>query len=195
MNLTDKQKKGLWILAGVLVIIHFFLPGIVTTVRHAFTHTAPAVLPKPSPAVPMPPPAPPSSTVNQKLIGYYSGVWMGSMTTAKFDKCDLRLELRQDQEDLTKMMGYLTKTCVPFANIQHRSASSLVLAANPETSVMVGVINADSIVFAIDQTTGMQPGDCPLSAFSTRIFGLTGLNAEWKQGNCSSGTAMLIKKG
>ena len=41
MNLTDKQKKGLWIVAGALVIIHFFLPGIVTAVRHAFTHTAP----------------------------------------------------------------------------------------------------------------------------------------------------------
>jgi len=181
MNLTDKQKKGLWIVAGALVIIHFFLPGIVTTVRHAFTHTSPAVLPKPSPAVPITPPALTAPAVNTKLIGYYSGVWTGSMTTPKFDKCDLRLELRQDQEDLTTMMGYLTKTCIPFANIQHRSASSLVLAANPETSVMVGVLNADSIVFAIDQTTGTQPGDCPLSAFSTRIFGLTGLSAEWSK--------------
>ena len=58
MNLTDKQKKGLWIAAGVLVFIHFFLPGIVSTVRRSFTHSAPAVLQKPSPMrfAPVPPP-------------------------------------------------------------------------------------------------------------------------------------------
>jgi hypothetical protein len=114
MNLTDKQKKGLWIVAGVLVIIHFFLPNIVTTVRYAFTHTAPAVLPKPSPAVPMPPPAPPSTQVNKQLMDYYSGIWTAHMLpNQKGNACDFRLEMRVNPEQPDKLMGYLTKTCFP----------------------------------------------------------------------------------
>lgn len=61
--LTEKQKKLVWIAGGALLAIHFFLPGIANSVRHAFTHNAPAVLPKPSPMriAPVPPPAPPPS--------------------------------------------------------------------------------------------------------------------------------------
>jgi hypothetical protein len=56
--LTDTQKKYLWIAAGVLVLVHFFLPTVIGFFRTTTVHSA--TVPKPSPYVvaPVAPPSP-----------------------------------------------------------------------------------------------------------------------------------------
>jgi hypothetical protein len=135
------------------------------------------------------------ATVNKQLMDYYSGIWTAHMLpNQKGNACDFRLEMRVNPEQPDKLMGYLTKTCFPAVGVQHRSAATLANDIAPVSAVMIGTIDRDFIIFSIDQTDGTHLGDCPLTEFSTRVFGLGGLNAEWKDGTCESGSVLLAKK-
>jgi hypothetical protein len=199
MQVTEKQKKYIWIVVAVLVLIHF-APRILVAVKRTFSSPPPAVVQKFGPVQPAPPPAPSPAppavpAVDKQLMDYYSGVWTGHMLMPKGDTCDLRLELRVKPDEPAKLVGYETKTCVPFMMIQHRNAAGLARDISPVSAVMIGTLDHDYIHFTIDQTMGTHLGDCPLSVFTTRVFGLGGLNAEWKEGTCNSGSLLLMKKG
>jgi hypothetical protein len=113
MQLTEKQKKYLWIAAGVLAVIHFG-PGILMRARNTFAH--PAVLAKPSAARPAlqqaPPPAPPAPEI--AAATRYGGVWMGDTILPDMNRCSLKLEIRLSDDVPKKLKGYVSKSCVPL---------------------------------------------------------------------------------
>jgi hypothetical protein len=197
-QLTDKQKKYIGVAVAVLLFVHLFGAKVVTFVRSTIAAHQTAPIPKPSPLHPAVMPAPATASaqpqVNKQLMDYYSGIWTAHvLPNQEGNACDFRLEMRVNPEQPDKLMGYLTKTCFPAVGVQHRSAATLANDISPVSSIMIGTIDRDYIVFAIDQTDGTHPGDCPLTEFSTRVFGLGGLNAEWKDGTCDSGSVLLTK--
>ena len=200
-QLTDKQKKYIGVAVAILLFIHLFGAKAVTFVKTTIAaHQTPAIA-KPSPLRPMPPPPAatlptlPVATVNKQLMDYYSGIWTAHMLpNQKGNACDFRLEMRVNPEQPDKLMGYLTKICFPAVGVQHRSAATIANDIAPVSAVMIGTIDRDFIIFSIDQTDGTHLGDCPLTEFSTRVFGLGGLNAEWKDGTCESGSVLLTKR-
>src|SRR5579863_9565007 len=108
--LTEKQKKYIWIAAGVLVALHFFLPRILSFFHSQPQHAAQA---KPSPMRIAPPlPLPPSPEVVAAIK--YGGVWLGETITPDENKCSLKLEIRLDDELPKKLKGYASKSCVPL---------------------------------------------------------------------------------
>ena len=198
-QLTDKQKKYIGAAVAIVLFVHLFGAKTVTFIRSTIAAHQTAPIPKPSPlhpaVVPAPATAPAQPQVNKQLMDYYSGIWTAhALPNQKGNACDFRLEMRVDPEQPDKIMGYLTKTCFPAVGVQHRSAATLANDISPVSSIMIGTIDRDYIVFAIDQTDGTHPGDCPLTEFSTRVFGIGGLNAEWKDGTCESGSVLLTKK-
>jgi hypothetical protein len=206
MTLTDKQKKGLWIVAGALVLIHFFLPGIVNTVRLAFTHNAPAVLQKPSPAVLMPvsPPAPPPPPPEVVAATKYGGVWLGETITPDMNRCTLKLEIRLSDDMLKKLKGYVSKSCVPLQALEHRGpltngiVKNMLANAAPSTVIMTGTPEDTGIRFTTDQAIGTEMDGCSLSTLSITEFGQGQVAALWQetkpQGTCPAGK-MMLKKG
>ena len=203
--LTDKQKKGLLIVAGVLAFIHFFLPGIVNTVRHAFTHNAPAVTQKPSPLqkVPVSPPAPPPSP---EVIAAtkYGGVWVGSDLMPDQNRCNIRLEIRLSDDLPRKLKGYESKSCVPvqpFAGgkLSKGSIADVIRETSPVSAVMNGTPTGEGIKFTVDSLIGTPYDGCSLVGMAISDFGQGQVQAQWQSQaspeNPCPDNRMLLKKG
>jgi hypothetical protein len=185
--LTDKQKKGLWIIAGVLVFIHFFLPGIVNTVRHAFTPNAPAVVQKPSPAhaAPVPPPAPPPSP-EVIAAAKYGGVWAGDELMPDQNRCGLRLEIRLSDDVPKKLKGYESKTCIPVQPLaggtgaRGKRIGDLIRDTSPVSAVMTGTPTEEGITFTVDSVIGTPYDGCSLTSMTITDFGQGQVQAQWQ---------------
>ena len=202
--LTEQQKKYLWIAAGVLAFIHFFLPGIVNTVRHAFTHNAPAVVQKPSPyqIVPAPPPAPPPSP-EAIAATKYSGVWIGSDLMPDQNRCNIRLEIRLSDDLPRKLKGYESKSCVPvqpFAGgkLSKGSIADVIRETSPVSAVMTGTPTGEGITFTVDSLIGTPYDGCSLTGMTIIDFGQAQVQAQWQsqsspQAPCPD-NRMLLKK-
>lgn len=150
-SLTDKQKKYLWIAAGVLVFIHF-LPRFVnmfhhsaanqTMVRQQPVHAAP-----PAPAIPSP---------EEIAATKYGGVWQGEAIMPDTNRCSARLEVRLSDDK--KLKGYLSKNCIPLQALVKTPATRGALNemlekhATPDSAVMTGTPQPAGIDFAVNQT-------------------------------------------
>jgi len=199
MNLTDKQKKYAWIAVGVLIFAHFFLPGIVNTVRHAFAHNAPAVLPKPSPAIPalVPPPPPSPEAV---AASKYGGVWEGDTLMPDSNRCAVKLEIRLSDDSPKKLKGYSSVRCMPLQTLA-RGVKSLGAAkemvrdySSPASAIMTGTPQSAGISFAVDSTVSASSDGCSITGFSIEDFGQGQVMARWQEGTCAP-RQMLLKKG
>jgi hypothetical protein len=122
MKLTDKQRKALWIAAGVLTVVHF-VPNVVNAVRqqsaaYRFAHAkpSPAVLApdrastRPAPPVPVASPAPAAPSVPPEVaeLSKLVGIWGASVPRPNLGMCDIRLELKPGEEK-PGFIGYSTK--------------------------------------------------------------------------------------
>ena len=199
MQLTEKQKKYLWIIPVILVLFHF-APRYV-----GLLHREPPKKPSPihvtQPAAPVKPinPAGPAP-IPDLLMAYFSGVWTGQAITKDFNLCQMRLEMRPDLDDPSKIKGFETRTCAPY-NAAHvlkgheKQTPQLVEKLQPVTAVLTGTTQPGKILFTVDQVIGTHPGDCPLNEFNITTLGMGQLSVDWREGICASGNVILNKKG
>jgi hypothetical protein len=201
--LTDKQKKYLWIAAGVLAAVHF-APGILMRARSAFAH--PAVLAKPSPVRPalqQVPPAPPAPEI--AAAARYGGVWMGDTITQEMNRCSLKLEIRLSDDKPAKLKGYASKSCVPLQGLQRRGPitngilQNMIDESAPASVIMTGTPEETGISFTVDQAIGTEINGCSLNTLSITDFGQGQVAAQWQEtkqeGPCPPGKMMLRKRG
>jgi hypothetical protein len=198
-QLTEKQKKYVWIVAGVLLFIHFFLPRITSLFhigagRPAIANPSPIRVPTPSPA---PPPSPEVVAATK-----YGGVWQGDTLMPDANRCAVRLEIRLSDDAPKTLKGYVSKKCRPLQTLGRgpltRGAVNEMVreTATPASAVMTGTAQPDGINFTVDQTISASSDGCSLSRFSVIDFGQGQLMAEWQQEpstTCSPGK-MLLKK-
>jgi hypothetical protein len=195
--LTAQQKKAGWIIAGILALVHF-APGIINNVRQEFGRAkAPASLkPDPRTFAPAPSPAPALVPVNPQVqYAGFVGIWMGSELTPDQYMCNIKLEVRASAEDMTKVSGFETRSCIPslLLRAKPKSVEEVLKAASPLSAMMTGSLNDGDLTFRVDKTIGTSANGCSLSSYSVSPFGDGQVMAQWQEGSCKSGT-MLLKK-
>jgi hypothetical protein len=198
MNITSKQKKTAWIIAAVLVVIHYANPLIMTIRQRIGSMTsAPAVPSKPSPAHPFPPPAvgqgEPAALVTDP--SRYIGVWAGSELLPDRDVCRVRLEVRKDEQKPGQFTGYLSRACGSTAPvISMKDIGKVIQDSTPINGILSGPMVNGTIQLHLDKAIGEPADRCELTDSSATLFGEQ-LSVEWKQGtHCPAGTMMLKKE-
>jgi hypothetical protein len=160
--LTQKQIKTVWIVAAVLVIIHF-TPRFIQTVRQQFSHA-----PVPArPAMAIPPPRPVPVPVNAQGLSpevqtHFLGAWEGSQYTANNDQCKVHLELRPSPDQPGSISGYETRSCFNIPQFMSGKAPQGGLAAamkeySPVATVLTGKFADGEITFNVEKTIGSSP--------------------------------------
>lgn len=202
--LTEKQKKIIWIVAAILIAVHF-APSFFAQFSHLRfpwqDQPAPAELQKPpagriSPA-PQPPPPPPSPEV--VAATKYDGIWTGRGLMPNQDTCQIRIEIRPSDTQPGKLSGFESKSCFPTAALQggkvgRTSIPDWIRKTSPVSAVLTGTAAPDGgLTFTVDKTMGTQPGDCALTSFTITPFGQGLVQAQWQEGTCSSGQMQLTK--
>jgi hypothetical protein len=203
--LTDKQKKIIWIVAAILIAVHF-APGFIAQLRQLRfpwqDQPAPAVLQKPSAGrvtpAPQPPPPPPSPEA--VAATKYGGIWTGHALIAETqDTCQIKIEIVPSDTHPGKLTGYESKSCFPTpvlkgGKIARDSIADLIRMTSPVSAVLTGTAAPDGgLTFTVDKTMGTQPGACELTSFTITPFGQGQVQAQWQEGTCSSGQMQLTK--
>ena len=193
-KLTDKQKKAGWIIAAVLLMVHF-APTFLTIVRQQFSHRAPArAVPVRPPAAALPGPVvAPALPVTTEFLG----IWTGSALTPTLETCQVRLEMRPAVDKPGFFSGFETRSCVPTGMLVggrvEKDVATLIRDASPISAIMTGsVINGD-MVFQVEKTVGAQTGPCQLTGYSASPFGTGQLMAQWQEGSCPGGHMLLTR--
>jgi hypothetical protein len=205
--LTQKQIKAAWIVALILVLVHF-APGFIHAATEAFSarfHSASTVPVKPSASrtfTPLPPniaslatPPPPSA-----LLPRFYGNWEGSQFRPTLDQCKIHLQILPSVESPGQVSAYETRVCFDSAYIVGGSKlpqgglQQLMVNASPISTVMTGQPNqsGSQIDFHVDKIVGSTPSQCPLVSYSTSIFGDQSIVAQWKAGTCANGDGQIV---
>lgn len=196
-QLTDQQKKYLWIAAGVLICIHFLLPRFLNLIHPNAGHAAIA---RPSPAhyaqAPAPPPplAPEIAAANK-----YGGVWDGDTLQPDGDRCAVHLEIRLNDESPKKLKGYSTVRCMPLQTlargpVSRGQANEMVRDyAQPASATMTASPRASGLIFTIDPSALPASNGCAITGFSLMDFGQGQVMAQWQEGTCQPGRILLRK--
>jgi hypothetical protein len=203
-KLTPKHIKAAWIVAGVLLLLHF-APAVLHAVFAPFTERPQvAVLVKPSPGRPLPPSLPAASAPVTASLSrdVFTGVWQASQFMPNGDHCNIRLEIRPDNSNpvtgYDNVFGFDTRTCLSAdlmkqANLPPAAMDRFRKETSPVSTAMKGTATEGSIVFDIDKTLGSAPTQCPMTAYTVSLFGSDAIAAQWKQGACPGGQAVLAR--
>jgi hypothetical protein len=195
-KLTDKQKKAVWIVAGILVVIHY-APSLITSFmrQRAAAHFVQA---KPSPAfrapdrapqIAPPPPAPvppsPEQVTEQQLAGLV-GIWGGNMPVPTVGFCQIRLEVKHGA-DKSSFTGYSTMSCAdvqrfrPGQRSNMQNVNNAVMDATPVSAILSGAIKSGSIELKQDKAIGANRLGCNLTEASLTPF-TEFMAVSWKEG-------------
>jgi len=119
-------------------------------------------------------------------------------------KLTIRLEIRPDNSNpvtgYDNVFGFDTRTCLSAdlmkqANLPPAAMDRFRKETSPVSTAMKGTATEGSIVFAIDKTLGSAPTQCPMMAYTVSLFGSDAIAAQWKQGACPDGQAVLARVG
>jgi len=202
MQITDKQRKFLWIAAGILAVVYLG-PSLVNAVRMSIARAmAPAYAPKPSPAHL----APQTVTVNAnsrpstgidpkllKLIGNYTG----GAVLADRGFCRLSVQIKPNADLPGEFTGYSTMSCGPNFLARGRAAGQAatnLAALTPISTSMTGTPAGSAIAFTVDKNFGIPIDGCPISSMTVTPFAGSQIAAEWKAGSCHGGQLILNRK-
>jgi hypothetical protein len=217
---TNQKKLLMWVV-GLIVVLSYFGPGVMESVRRTVAgrqgKVAPvASLPRPAPikdtgttAVPS---ASPQATaeaeanaVAEKLVGN----WVGSAVLTDRGVCNLKLELTRSGK-LGEFSGFSNLACAPTVPMliaqggKHRSQGDLVDAATramyPSSAILAGVVENNAISFRAKKNIGVgQTHDgCAMTSFTVTPFGTNQIAAEWqeeKEAFCNGGQMVMKKVG
>jgi hypothetical protein len=200
MKLTEKQKKLLWIAAGIFLVIHF-APNILFSVRQAIAsrqysayaeHAKPPAAHLAMPKAPQPLPSPDAG------VSRLMGSWLGEGLLADRGFCRLALELKRGDGLPGSYKGYSTISCgpsLPFSGKKmtaENRAQSLINQMTPTSTILSGSVVNGSIEFDVDQDLGGNPdAPCPVTHFTVTPFGDNNIAVVWKAGTCAGGTMVL----
>jgi hypothetical protein len=199
MQITDRQRKQIWIGAAVIAVLYLG-PPLVNAFRQAFASHE-AVIAKPSPAHPAPvaAPAPDPAAVKVAAVAAQfnklTGNWSGGGFLPEFGGiCRLNLQIRTIPEKPASYSGYATTICNPaLATMGKRqspekSLQAIAAATTPTSAIMTGTVEDNHIAFHIDQNIDTRPGECALTSFTVFPFA-DQIAAQWQA--CRSGNLVL----
>jgi hypothetical protein len=201
--LTDKQKKAAWIVAFVLVFIHF-LPDMIHAAQRSFSshrQSAPAA-PRVPVAVPIPQVSQVSDAVQPPALpldaqARFLGIWEGQSYAANNTTCKLHLELRLSPDKPGYVSGYESRACfnIPqFVNSAPKGGFQQALRDyTPVATVMLGSYAEGDLTFRVDNTIGTSPFQCPLTSYAVSPFGQQAIVAQWRT-NCSTDAQLVLAR-
>jgi hypothetical protein len=196
-QLKDKQFIAGGIIALALISIHFF-PALISSASKLFIH-APAVLPKPSAAIPYPPAAlkPAGPGLSPQMQAAYLGKWEGSEVLPNNDSCRVKLEIRLSPDQPGQVSGYETRNCMvisPHASDAEAQSAvmQLLRSMNPVSTVMTGTAAQDTLTFHVDKTIGTSPDVCPMTSYAVSRFGDQSIVAQWQEGSCTTSAGQMV---
>ena len=203
--LTDKQKKAAWIVAGILILIHF-LPGIIRPVVQTVAlrqHTEMAAPMKAAaPAVPKqaPPARPTTPALPPEIQAKFAGVFEGAQFLPNNDQCRVHLEIRPSPDRPGFVSGYETRSCFNVSQFVAGKSAARTLAdamreASPVSTVMTGSPDDGNISFQVDNVIGTSPFVCPMVSYRTSVFGAKSIVAQWRAVDCPEGSIVLTRVG
>src|SRR5580692_6242930 len=199
--MNPKQKK-LLLVAGIAVAAYYFAPTFINTARQqamirvqqeARLAKAQAVK-SPLPASSAAGPTAGASAVPTLPADYERvfGVWQGAGPQPGLGMCNLRLELRKNPVDPTRVSGFPGLACVPIMSPFSRPSAAqtqntVMSAMSPMSAVLTGTFQENSVQFTVDKVMGNAPGGCSLTSFTVTPFGVDLISAEWHEATCQSG--------
>lgn len=202
--MTTLQKQRLfWLIVFVLAVV-YFAPSV-------FHSTHQVVITRPSasrPALPAQPgrianPLPASGAAGLAASAaaaaaiptqYDSliGIWQGAGPQPGLGMCNLRLELRRNPADPSRLLGFPVLACAPIMPLISRPSaaqaqSALMSGLSPMSAVLTGTVQNGALQFSVDRVMGNAPNGCALTSFTVTPFGNDLISAEWHEGGCQRG--------
>jgi hypothetical protein len=199
--MNSKQKKLIWI-AGIAVAAYYFAPTFINTARQQAMIRAQqeARLAKAQAAKsPLPASGATGSIAGASAVPALPadyervfGVWQGAGPQPGLGMCNLRLELRKDAADASRVSGFPVLACAPILSPFSRPSAAqtqntVMSAMSPMSAVLTGTFQETSVQFTVDKVMGNAPGGCSLTSFTVTPFGVDLISAEWHEGGCKSG--------
>jgi hypothetical protein len=201
MNLTDKQKKMLWIAVALLVAIHY-APGIFNRVRQQ-SSAYHAVQAKPSPAITAPDrasstpapvvaaaplPASPEEAMQAQIAEAVgpSSIWGGMVPRPNLGPCQLKVELTAGA-DKGSYTGDSTLSCAnlkPFRPGQRSNPGDMnnaQLDAVPVNAELAGMVKDGAIVLTQIKALNFTRQGCNITKIVLTPF-VGHLDATWEEG-------------
>jgi hypothetical protein len=199
--MNPKQKKLIWI-AGIAVATWYFAPTFINTARQQAmirAQQAARIAQAQAAKSPLPasgaagttagaPAVPPLPADYERIFG----VWQGAGPQPGLGMCNLRLELRKDLADPSRVSGFPVLACAPvmspFSRPSAAQTQNIVTSAmSPMSAVLTGTVHESSVQFSVDKVMGNAPGGCSLTSFTVTPFGVDLISAEWHESTCQSG--------
>lgn len=199
--MNPKQKK-LVLVAGIAAAAYYFVPTFVNSARQqamiraqqaariARLQAAKSALPAPGAAgntagAAVVPSLPPDY---ERIFG----VWQGAGPQPGLGMCNLRLELRRDAGDASRVSGFPVLACTPITSPFSRPSATqaqtaLMSGLSPMSAVLTGTVQSNSVQFSVDKVMGNAPGGCSLTSFTVTPFGVDLISAEWHEATCQAG--------
>lgn len=199
--MNPKQKKLIWI-AGIAVAAYYFAPTFINTARQQamIRVQQEARLAKAQAAKsPLPASGAAGTTAGASAVSALPpdyerifGVWQGAGPQPGLGMCNLRLELRKDLADPSRVSGFPVLACAPvmspFSRPSAAQTQNIVTSAmSPMSAVLTGTVHESSVQFSVDKVMGNAPGGCSLTSFTVTPFGVDLISAEWHEGTCQGG--------
>jgi hypothetical protein len=198
--MNPKQKK-LFLVAGIAVAIWYLAPTFINTARQqamiraqqearlAKLQAAKSALPASGAAGTTGAPTVPPLPADYERI---FGVWQGAGPQPGLGMCNLRLELRKDLADGSRVSGFPVLACAPvmspFSRPSAAQTQNIVTSAmSPMSAVLTGTVHENSVQFSVDKVMGNAPGGCSLTSFVVTPFGVDLISAEWHEATCQAG--------
>jgi hypothetical protein len=185
MNLTQQQRKVMWI--GIAVVVAYYIVRQASNyAMQAAYYQQQAIRAAQQRAKAAPPGAPDNM----------SGIWQGKTAITGRGLCTLRIEIHRTEP--SHFVGYSTLTCenlAPLMTPQERgnTAAAVLNRVNPASTILFGEMENGAIRFRIDKIIGAGGSGCAATSFTITPFGTNQLAAEWQEEGCQGGHALLQK--
>jgi hypothetical protein len=199
--MNPKQKK-LLLVAGIAIAAYYFAPTFINTARQQAmirVQQEARIAKLQAPKSPLPAPGAAGTTAGASAVPALPadyerifGVWQGAGPQPGLGMCNLRLELRKDLADPSRVSGFPVLACAPvmspFSRPTAAQTQNIVTSAmSPMSAVLTGTVQENSVQFSVDKVMGNAPGGCSLTSFTVTPFGVDLISAEWHEATCQSG--------
>lgn len=198
MNITNRNRKKLWLVGAILVLL-YFAPSALQSFRQAAllrerqrAAEAAAQAWRNAPAA-VPADAPSAAVIAE--IGSLIGVWGGQQAQTNHEICQLALEVRN--QAAVQVTGYAKLVCYPLPSYYPGQpkvdpGTAFLKAFTPIEAVLTAALSGTgAIPFHIDKAIGASVDGCALTSFTVTPFGNDQLAAEWQKGTCPGGQMTL----
>jgi hypothetical protein len=213
MNLTDKQKKFLWLAVAVVAISYLFpsILGSMWMLVYRWRTPPPPMVPRTGVSMSQPNgslargPSIAGSPNSQPASGELTdaaapfrrlqGVWQGAGIASGDNVCSIRFELQENQSSKGRFWGYSTLTCTSLSPTKSLRNIPLGFPGNVNTAsaILSGAPENNSLHLIAEKTIGKDSNGCAVTALTVMPFGTNQIAVDWQRAECSGGQAVLQK--